>query len=156
LWIVVTGKESAVLAGHADSIWSGAFSPDGQYVVTSSADNTARLWSVETGQPSAVLDGHNAVVWSAVFSADGASVVTGGADDTARIWRLFPTRQALVDRSKEVVPRCLTRDQRKKVFLDGQPPAWCIEAEKWPYQTADWKEWLRIKLGATNPSAADP
>jgi WD40 repeat protein len=140
LWTVETGKESAVLAGHDDSIWSGAFSPDGQHVVTSSADNTARLWSVETAKPSAVLDGHNAVVWSAAFSADGKSVVTGGADNMARIWRVFPTRQALVDRSKEVVPRCLTQDQRKKVFLDGQPPAWCIEAEKWPYHTADWKE----------------
>jgi WD40 repeat protein len=155
LWTVETGKQSAVLAGHADSIWSGAFSPDGQHVITSSADNTARLWSVETGKPSAVLDGHNAVVWGAAFSPDGESVVTAGADNTARIWRVFPTRQSLVDRSKEVVPRCLTQDQRTKGFLEWPPPAWCIESEKWPYHTADWKEWLRNKRSGTNPSAPD-
>ena len=32
-----------------------------------------------------------------------------------------------------------------------QPPAWCIETEKWPYQTQDWKDWLQFKRGNANP-----
>jgi hypothetical protein len=39
-----TGKEAAVLKGHAGPVRSAAFSPDGQRVVTASSDHTARLW----------------------------------------------------------------------------------------------------------------
>ena len=152
LWNVETGKQSAVLEGHAGSVWSAAFSPDGRHVITPSADNTARLWNVETGKQFAALEGHAGSVWSAAFSPDGGSVVTGAADNTARIWRVSPTPQALVDRAKEVAPRCLTQRERENVFIDREPPAWCIEKEKWPYHTAVWKEWLRDKRTGASPS----
>ena len=155
LWNVETGKQSAVLKGHTGSVWSAAFSPDGRQVVTAAADNTARLWNVETGTQFAVLDGHSAVVWSAAFSPDGARVITSGEDNLARIWRVFATRQALVDHSKQVVPRCLTERQREADFLDRDPPGWCIAREKWPYHTAEWKEWLRNKRPGTNPPFPD-
>jgi WD40 repeat protein len=151
LWNVETGKQSAVLEGHTGSVWSASFSPDGRHVITASADNTARLWNVETGKQSAVFEGHRAAVLSAGFSPDGGSVVTAGADSTARIWRVFPELQTLIDHSKEVVPRCLTRRQRSDAFLDEEPPTWCIEKGKWPYHTAEWKEWLRDKRTAANP-----
>ena len=52
-----TGDEIAVFA-HADSVNSAAFSPDGERVVTASADHTARLWDVERGKEVAILAGH--------------------------------------------------------------------------------------------------
>ena len=30
-------------------------------------------------------------------------------------------------------------------FLRPEPPAWCIEMEKRPYATAEWKQWLADK-----------
>jgi hypothetical protein len=72
-----------------------------------------------------------------VFRPDGERILTASDDATARIWRVFPTAQALVDRSKIMVPRCLTREQRGNAFLDPQPPAWCNEQKKWPDQAAD-------------------
>jgi len=33
----------------------------------------------------------------------------------------------------------LTREERETSFLDTEPPVWCIESEKWPYDTADWR-----------------
>ena len=63
--------------------------------------------------------------------------------------------QALVDHAKQVVPRCLTRDQRAQYYLDPAPPAWCIEMEKWPYHTQDWKEWLKYKRANANPPWPD-
>ena len=30
-------------------------------------------------------------------------------------------------------------------FLEKEPPDWCIESDKWPYQSQAWKDWLRKK-----------
>ncbi len=133
IWDAATGATIAVLSGHSDSVRSAAFSPQGDRIVTASADKTARVWDAEAGKTIAVLEGHSEPVWSAVFSPDGARILTASDDTTARIWRVFPTVQALVDRSKMLVPRCLTPEQRQNAFLDPQSPAWCIEQNKWPY-----------------------
>lgn len=42
--------QSRILKGHADSVCSIAFSPDGTKIATGSYDNTARIWDVETGE----------------------------------------------------------------------------------------------------------
>jgi WD40 repeat protein len=41
-------KEVASLAGHttSDSVWSVAFSPDGQHIASGSSDNLVKVWSV--------------------------------------------------------------------------------------------------------------
>ena len=71
--------------------------------------------------------------------------------NTARIWDVLPDTQALVSHAKTAVPRCLTQAQRKTFFLPPEPPAWCIEMEKWPYNTPDWKQWLADKRAGKNP-----
>jgi WD40 repeat protein len=151
IWDAETGETSKVLQGHTDVVWSVAFSPDQRRVVTASRDKTARIWDVATGKTIAVLAGHTADVWAAHFSADGLRVLTASLDQTARIWRLYPTTQALIEDAKRVVPRCLTRRQRERFFLDAEPPPWCIDLMKWPYHTKDWKDWLAAKRGGLNP-----
>ena len=74
------------LSGHTKALFSAAFSPDGNRVVTASADNTARLWDAKTGAALATLSGHTAGVINAVFSPDGSRVVTASYDNTARLW----------------------------------------------------------------------
>jgi WD40 repeat protein len=133
MWDMATGAIKSVLTGHSDSVLSAAFSPHGHRIVTASADNTARVWDAESGETVAVLQGHTGPVFSAVFSPDGERILTASDDSTARIWRVFPTEQALVDHSKVAVPRCLTLEQLKNVFLDPEPPPWCAERKKWPY-----------------------
>jgi WD40 repeat protein len=135
IWDAATGATIAVLNGHSDSVLSAAFSRQGDRIVTASADETVRVWDAE--KTIAVLAGHSGPVRSAVFSPDGERILTASDDATARIWRIFPTAQALVDRSKIVVPRCLTPEQRESAFLDRQPPAWCNEQKKWSDQPVD-------------------
>jgi WD40 repeat protein len=155
IWDIATRTNIAILRGHSAWVASSAFSPDGRRILTASFDRTARLWDAETRAQVGLLDGHGDQIGSASFSADGRRVVTASADRTARIWRVYATTQELIDHGKEVVPRCLTQDQREKAFLDPEPPPWCVEMEKWPYHTQDWKDWLKFKRANANPPLPD-
>ena len=46
LWDLGTGQEVARLTGHTDYVFSLAFSPDGQSLVSGSGDGTARIWDI--------------------------------------------------------------------------------------------------------------
>jgi WD40 repeat protein len=85
LWTSVA-KRRAVLLGHADSVASAAFSPDGRRIVSGSADKTLKVWDAATGQETLTLKGHAAPVHSVAFSPDGRRIVSGSADKTLRLW----------------------------------------------------------------------
>jgi WD40 repeat protein len=76
------------LIGHDDAVFQSEFSPDGNCVVTASADRTARLWSAADGEPLAIMSEHTAAVSRARFSPTGPYVVTASRDGTARLWRI--------------------------------------------------------------------
>jgi dipeptidyl aminopeptidase/acylaminoacyl peptidase len=68
---------------------SASFSPDGERVVTASADHIARVWDLSGPTPvSTVLADHTGLVNSVSFSPDGKRVVTASHDNTARVWDL--------------------------------------------------------------------
>jgi WD40 repeat protein/serine/threonine protein kinase len=71
---------------HSNRVTSAMFSRDGRWVVTSAADNTARVWDANSGQIVAGPFRHNAEVNTAEFSPDGHFVVTASDDFTARVW----------------------------------------------------------------------
>ena len=52
LWDVETGKLLHTLSGHTGTVNVVAFSPDGQQLVTGSADKTARVWNRQGGAAS--------------------------------------------------------------------------------------------------------
>lgn len=85
VWDVETGKVKFRLDGHQDYIASVSFSPDGNAIVTSSGDSTARLWTSD-GQLVKELRGHTRPLALAIFSPDGKFVVTASADNTVRVW----------------------------------------------------------------------
>ena len=86
-------KVTATLMGHTESVRSAQFSPDGNYIVTASSDNTVKIWRFNAGQATltATLVEHTDWVRSAQFSPDGHYIVTASFDKTAKIWRLTPT-----------------------------------------------------------------
>jgi len=80
-------KVPITLGGHERYVYSVAFSPDGQLIVSGSGDKTVRLWDIEgnpVGQP---FQGHESYVNSVAFSPDGKLIVSGSHDKTVRLWR---------------------------------------------------------------------
>ncbi|BAZ52242.1 WD-repeat protein [Nostoc sp. NIES-4103] len=71
----LSGKVLAKLEGHQADVKSASFSPNGQYIVTASGDQTARVWDL-SGKLLVELKGHNTEVENASFSPDGQRIMT--------------------------------------------------------------------------------
>ncbi|KAK4139205.1 uncharacterized protein C8A04DRAFT_33317, partial [Dichotomopilus funicola] len=74
------------LEGHHDSVWSVAFSPDGQRLVSGSGDNIVKIWDAASGSYLQTLQGHHDSVLSVAFSPDGQRLVSGSRDNIVKIW----------------------------------------------------------------------
>lgn len=75
------------MKGHRGEISRINFSPlNGEFVVTSSQDNTARLWGVASGNCVQVLNGHKDEVFACVFNCCGKKIISASKDNTAIIW----------------------------------------------------------------------
>ncbi|KAG8729154.1 hypothetical protein FRC11_009401, partial [Ceratobasidium sp. 423] len=74
---------------HAGIIHTVSFSPDGEHILSCSADQTIKLWDSSTGLPICEpLLGHAGSVSSAIFSPDGSRIISSSEDCTIRVWIL--------------------------------------------------------------------
>lgn len=81
-----TASESKILYGHSGPVYGISFSPDRNYLLSSSEDGTIRLWSLQTFTCLVGYKGHNYPVWDTQFSPHGYYFVSGGHDRVARLW----------------------------------------------------------------------
>lgn len=87
LWNVKDWKELKSFIGHIGAVWSIAFSPDGERLVSGSSDRTVKIWDVSSGEEIATLWGHLDSVRSVVYSPDGLTIASGGwTDKTVKLW----------------------------------------------------------------------
>ena len=71
---------------HEGDVTSISASRNGELLVTTGVDGTARIWDARKGDVRKVLEGHEDAVVSSSASADGSRLATGGDDGTVRIW----------------------------------------------------------------------
>ena len=79
-------EEIRASAGHTDRVKTIVVSPDGQFALSGSADNTLKLWEISTGKEVRTFKGHSLSVESAAFSPDGRFVLSGSLDKTVKLW----------------------------------------------------------------------
>ncbi len=106
LWSV--GEEPAEIGrfdGHANSVLSVKFSPDGKTLLTGSVDHTLRVWDVTTRRARLVIEGSQAWIEGLAVSPDGRSFVSPGRAQGELILRDLTTgeeRALLVGHSNQV------------------------------------------------------
>ncbi|KAI0001946.1 TFIID and SAGA subunit [Russula vinacea] len=86
------GSPTRKLIGHSGPVYSLAFDPvtgsaaQPQYLLSGSADATARLWSMDTMTNIVAYRGHQNPVWDVDWSPMGIYFTTASRDRTARLW----------------------------------------------------------------------
>ena len=76
LWSIPDGQRIGAPMFHQRSVLAVAYSPDGQTVITGSADQSARLWNGTDGRPIGPPIKHPDQVGGVEFSPDGQTILT--------------------------------------------------------------------------------
>ena len=84
----ISVKEISKLRGHGDQIFDGAFTPDGERIITVGADSSIRLWDAHTGEHLKILGEHTDRGGHVRFSHDGKIAITSAEDDSYIAWNL--------------------------------------------------------------------
>jgi WD40 repeat protein len=72
---------------HQREIRHVRFDSTGQFVITASADHTARVWSVTGPQVARHALEHENAVYDAVFNFQNTRIATAGRDNCVKVWR---------------------------------------------------------------------
>jgi len=79
-------REIKTFRGHSHGVWTVAYAPDGQTLVSGGVDRLVRIWDIETGRLLRSMRGHTHDIRAAIFTPDGQTLATGSEDRTIRLW----------------------------------------------------------------------
>ena len=84
LWRLCQNEPSTLR--HPGRVLSVAFSPDGKWLASGSADHNVRIWDAVTKRELFQLKGHSDLVTSVSFSPDGKVLASGSWDHSVKLW----------------------------------------------------------------------
>lgn len=115
-------REVQQFVAHKDTITSVNWSHDGKYLITASADKTARIWNT-SGKLIAELKGHKEQVNSAKFSRNGKHILTTSVDKTARIWNNSGKQLAILKHQEYLISASFSPDGKRVITTSDRLPA---------------------------------
>ncbi|KAF7532235.1 hypothetical protein G7054_g8144 [Neopestalotiopsis clavispora] len=100
---VETGEVLRILKGHTGPVSSIAFSPDSQYLASTSNDGMVRLWNAITGECIQILKGHERAPSTIAFSSNGLKLASGSMGDIL-IWDITDGTWESTRKIKRYIP----------------------------------------------------
>jgi hypothetical protein len=95
VWDLKTNTPVLTLTKPISMAVSVDWSHDGQRILTSHADGTARVWDARDGTELLVLSGHTASTQDAAWSPTDDRIATASQDRTARVWDARTGREVI-------------------------------------------------------------
>ncbi|KAF9436401.1 hypothetical protein BGZ76_004065 [Entomortierella beljakovae] len=86
LYETSTWKKLHVWKGHGTAVYSIAFSPIINQVVSAGNDNVVHLWDINDNKNIRTLEGHSNIILTITYSPNGNQIVSGSCDNTVRLW----------------------------------------------------------------------
>jgi len=71
---------------HEEPIGGLAISPNGEYIVSASWDQTIKIWRIQDGALMRTLIGHTQGLNTVCMTSDGKLIISGASDGTIKIW----------------------------------------------------------------------
>jgi WD40 repeat protein len=93
LWDIELGAQIHCFVGHEAPVQGVAFTPDGQAVVSCSADFTIRIWDVDKGWELRRMTNGLTPIQSIAIAADGRRLLSANAAGVLQIWDLENCRE---------------------------------------------------------------
>lgn len=130
LWDTSTGTNSATLKGLRGHVSSLAFTPDGNTLVTASADEIA-LWDMEKLKCYATIKTH--YIYSLSVSPDGKTIASAGRGKAVKLWNLSTGDNIATLEQRYQDPKCAVFSPDGKVLAstgDDFTFIWDLETKK--------------------------
>ncbi|MCY3742947.1 MAG: WD40 repeat domain-containing protein [Candidatus Poribacteria bacterium] len=100
VWDVTTGERISHFSGHSDGVDVVTFSPCGEFLLSSSRDNSLRVWDIANGVQTEVYNEFGRAWKQPFYSPEGTlfTAVFGGsgATQTIEIWNVEPREKLQV------------------------------------------------------------
>ena len=125
------GDELAQLE-HGGAVNAVAFSPDGLFLATGSADGP-RIWDLTTSPPRPRRLQPDGRIHALAFSPDGTLLAAGGADKKCRLWSVDTGRQqASLPHENAVTALAFSQDSARLITrcADNSASAWEVDSKK--------------------------
>eukprot|EP00054_Salpingoeca_dolichothecata_P002374 m.22551 g.22551 ORF g.22551 m.22551 type:complete len:587 (+) comp12961_c0_seq1:44-1804(+) len=168
LWDTRTRKVALTLAGgHADAVYSVAWSPDGTLVATGSSDRTVTIWDPKAGKILRMLKAHEDTVkdvsFTPVASRNGTNILASAGGYSAILWNpkssynnlLAELQQHEAGKEVETVAisqsgRLMASGGRDGIICVSSIPDFTPKEDKKPAKATTWRdskggdEWTKL------------
>ncbi|MGB3513523.1 MAG: serine/threonine-protein kinase [Microcoleaceae cyanobacterium] len=153
IWNLKTGElRNNIKDAHRNKITSLAISPNGQILVSGSADKTIKVWDLKTGKLVRIIPGHEGQVNAVAISPDGQTLASVGNDRLMKLWNIRSGTRILT-RIQEYGVNTLAFSRDSRLLVTGSNDG---AVRLWNLSTGTRRQTLEGHTGAVNTIAISP